>query len=90
MVVALTNVPTFSLQIATKQRADERTRTAYPCSLRVITQALQGVARGCKFRIFKPLPLLSFARCCNVLRSRWCQSGVKRTGDRLVGATLTR
>ena len=29
---------------AGKERANERTRTAYPCSLGVITQALQGVA----------------------------------------------
>src|SRR5215210_3919073 len=28
------------------RRADERTRTAYPCSLRVIHQALQGFALG--------------------------------------------
>jgi hypothetical protein len=27
-VAALLNVPTFSLQISTKKRADERTRTA--------------------------------------------------------------
>ena len=40
------------------------------CSLRVITQALQGVAQGCKCRIDKPVSFLSFARCCTVLRSR--------------------
>ena len=34
-------------------------------------------ARLCNSRISKPLPLLSFARCCTVLRSRWYQSGIK-------------
>jgi hypothetical protein len=46
------------------------------CSLRVIIHALQGVAHSCESRISKPLSLLRFARCCTVLRSRWCQSGV--------------
>ena len=36
------------------QRADERTRTADLISLRVIIQALQGCAGGCKCRISKP------------------------------------
>src|ERR671921_1457464 len=61
-----------------KRRADERTRTAYPCSLRVITQALQGCAQDCKCRISKPVTFLRLAECCTVLRSRWCQSGVRR------------
>jgi hypothetical protein len=60
------------------RRADERTRTAYPCSLRVITHALQGCAEACKCRISKRLSLLRFAPCCTVLRSRWYQSGVNR------------
>src|SRR5215216_7263507 len=60
------------------ERADERTRTAYPCSLRVITQALQGFAQGCKCRIYMQLSLLRFAECCTVLRSRWYQSGINR------------
>jgi arsenate reductase (thioredoxin) len=47
------------------------------CSLRVITQALQGCAGACKSRISKRLSLLRFARRCTVLRSRWCQSGDK-------------
>jgi hypothetical protein len=34
----------LSLRTLDKDRADERTRTAYSCSLRVITQALRGVA----------------------------------------------
>jgi hypothetical protein len=47
-------------------------------SLRVIIQALQGFAQGCKSPISKSLSFLCFARCCTVLRSRWCQSGIKR------------
>jgi hypothetical protein len=59
-----------------KQRADERTRTAYPCSLRVCGHGLQVFAGGCKSRISKRLSMLRLALCCTVLRSRWCQSGV--------------
>jgi hypothetical protein len=46
------------------------------CSLRVMPQALQALAQGCKPRISKPIPLPSLARRCTVLHSRWCQSGV--------------
>jgi hypothetical protein len=46
------------------------------CSLRVITQALQGCAVDCKCRIPRPDSLLRVAACCTVLRSRWCQSGI--------------
>src|SRR5215218_10813001 len=67
----------YSAYLWEKKRADERTRTAYPCSLRVITQALQGCAGGCKCRIYKRLSLLWLAGCCTVLRSRWYQSGIK-------------
>jgi len=42
----------------------------------MITQALQGFARGCKPRIPKRLSLLRVAACCTVLRSRWYQSGI--------------
>src|SRR5215217_7746661 len=56
-----------------KQRADERTRTADLISLRVITQALQGLAQECKSRISKRLSVLGVAECCTVLRSRWYQ-----------------
>jgi hypothetical protein len=61
------------------QRADELTRTAYPCSLRAIHQALQRFARACKFRISKRFYRLRFAGCCTVLRSRWYQSGINST-----------
>src|SRR5215211_3325767 len=57
-------------------RADERTRTADLISLRVIHQALQGLAQDCKSRISKRLSLLRVAACCTVLRSRWYQSGI--------------
>ena len=33
--------------------------------------------RGCKSRIFRRISLLRIAVHCTVLRSRWCQSGVK-------------
>jgi hypothetical protein len=66
----------YSAYLSRLKRADERTRTAYPCSLRVMHQALQGCAGDCKCRILKPVTFLRLAQCCTVLRSRWCQSGV--------------
>jgi hypothetical protein len=68
----------YSAYLCWVERAEERTRTAYPCSLRVITQALQVFAGGCKYRIDKPFSLLWLAPCCTVLRSRWYQSGINR------------
>ena len=53
------------------RRAD--LRTADLISLRVITQALQGLAETCKSRISKPVSILSVAECCTVLRSLWYQ-----------------
>src|SRR5215212_9462202 len=41
--------------------------------LRVITQALQGCAGGCKHRIFRGVSFPCLAACCTVLRSRWYQ-----------------
>jgi hypothetical protein len=35
------------------------------------------VARDCEFPLSKPFSLLSFASRCTVLRSRWCQGGVR-------------
>jgi hypothetical protein len=70
--------PRESEQRNGQRRADERARTAYPSSLRVITQALQGCAQDCKYPLSKGVPLLLLAESCTVLRSRWCQSGVKR------------
>jgi hypothetical protein len=60
----------FLRYLQEKKRADERTRTAYPCSLRVITQALQRFTQGCKSRISKPFSFLRLTACCTVLRSR--------------------
>src|SRR5215212_10241888 len=60
-----------------KNRADERTRTADLISLRVIGWAVQGCAGGYKYRIFRRLSLLGVALRYTVLRSRWCQSGIK-------------
>jgi integrase len=37
---------------------------------------LQGIAQACKSCISKPLSLLYLALGCNVLRSRWYQSGI--------------
>jgi hypothetical protein len=51
------------LQFRQKLRADERTRTAFLLQLRVIGQAFQGCAGGCKSRISKRLPLLRVAAC---------------------------
>jgi hypothetical protein len=59
-------------------RADERTRTADLLQVRVISQALQGLARGCKYGISKPVSFLRLTACCTVLRSRWYQCGIKR------------
>jgi hypothetical protein len=69
----------FSASLSRLGRADERTRTADLTSLRVIGQALQGFARGCKYRISRPVSFLRLALCCTVLRSRWCQCGVNVT-----------
>src|SRR5215210_8142375 len=60
------------------RRADDRTRTADLLQLRVIGQALQRCAGGCKCRISRRLSLLWVAACCTVLRSRWYQCGIKR------------
>src|SRR5829696_7998826 len=64
---------------AEKKRADERTRTA-DLSLRVIGQALQRFAGGCKCRISKGVSFPCLAAYCTVLRSRWYQIGI-RTSD---------
>src|SRR3712207_7735813 len=59
--------------------ADQRTRTADLSSLRVIHQALQEFAQVCKYPISKPVSFPWLALGCTVLRSRWCQSGVRRS-----------
>jgi hypothetical protein len=60
------------------EETDERTRTADLCSLRVITQALQGFAQPCKSRISKRVFFPCLPACCTVLRSRWYQNGINR------------
>ena len=53
--------------------------------LRVTSQVLQGLAGVCKSRISRLISFLWFALCCTVLRSRWCQSGVKMSLGAQVG-----
>ena|SRR5918993_2458543 len=67
----------FSALMRRRQRPDERTRTAHLLQLRVINKALQGCAGGCRCRIFRGIPFPWLAACCTVLRSGWCQGGVK-------------
>jgi hypothetical protein len=69
--------PFESWPLSGSERADERTRTADLPSLRVINHVLQGFARACNTRIDKRRTLLLLAVSCTVLRSRWCQSGVR-------------
>src|SRR5829696_4232866 len=61
--------PGFFLQIASRQRADERTRTAFLLQLRVCGQWLLSVAGVCEFGISKGFSILSIAHCCRVLRA---------------------
>src|SRR5215212_4212504 len=56
------------LQFRQKLRADERARTAYPCSLRVCGQALLGIAWVCKLCISKRFVVPRIAHYCRVLR----------------------
>jgi hypothetical protein len=55
------------------------------CSLRVSGQWLLGVAGACKYRIDRSISFLCLALCCTVLRSRWCQSGVRSSGADATG-----
>src|SRR5919107_6365824 len=66
----------YSAYLSLLWRADERTRTALLLQLRVFGRASQGLARGCKSRIFRRLSLLPVAAYCTVLRSRWRQNGI--------------
>jgi hypothetical protein len=71
--------PLWCCKSEAKGRVDERTRTADLVSLRVIGHALQGCAQACKCRISKRVFFPCLAACCTVLRSRWYQSGIKRS-----------
>jgi hypothetical protein len=72
---------TFYLQNGTFWRADERTRSAYPCSLRVCGQWLLSVAGVCKFRISKRFSVLSIARHCRALRQVRVKLGSRNVGQ---------
>jgi hypothetical protein len=56
------------------------------CSLRVIHQALQGLARDCKIRVFRALSLPCLAQRCTVLRSRWLYAPPEHLGHLPSGA----
>jgi hypothetical protein len=58
--------------------------------LRVIGQGLQEFARGCKFRIDKPVSLPCLAACCTVLRSRWYQDERQLQSDGRSNGTPSR
>src|SRR5215208_4914164 len=75
--------PVF-LQIASRQRADERTRTANPCSLRVITiqQRLPSAIFACSAFPLVRLYSLGLASICG----RPCTLG--RAADTLVDPSL--
>src|SRR5215204_4443525 len=70
------------------RRAD--LRTAFLLQLRVISHALQGVARGCNSRISKLFSLLRFAACSTVLRCRWYQIGIKPFEKQWSGVEIAR
>jgi hypothetical protein len=78
--------------LAHLSRKREPTRGLKPlaCSLRVITQALQGCAGVCNCRIFRGVSFPCLAACCTIIAfpvvSEWYQervfSGVRRLGKR--------
>src|SRR5829696_8507141 len=70
------------------RRAD--LRTAYPCSLRVIAQALQGCAGDCKCPIYRGVSLPCLAQCCTVLRSRRYQDERQLQSDSRSNGTHSR
>src|SRR5215207_5497327 len=58
------------------KRADERTRTA-DLLITSDTSGVAGVCTGLQIPLSRPVPVLCLAQRCTVLRSRWCQSGVR-------------
>jgi hypothetical protein len=56
-------------------KAEERTRTAF-LLITSDTSRVAGLARACKSRISRRIPLLWVAGRCTVLLSRWCQGSV--------------
>jgi hypothetical protein len=59
----------FSAYLSRLWRADERTRSADPCSLRMRGQTFLGIAGVCKSHIEKRLCVLCIAHYCRVLRA---------------------
>jgi hypothetical protein len=59
----------FLWDLQAKTTADERTRTAYPCSLRVCGQWLLGVAEVCNYRVDKRFSVPCIAHYCRPLRA---------------------
>jgi hypothetical protein len=48
------------------------------------------VAGGCKYPLSKGFPLLRLAESCTVLRSQWCQSGIKPFEKQWSGVEIAR
>src|SRR5215208_6820051 len=72
----------FLWDLQEKQESRQADSNRLPLlQLRVIGQALQKLARTCKYRISTRLSLLRVAACCTVLRSRWYQSGIRENVD---------
>jgi len=59
-----------------RTEADERTRTAF-LLITSDPSDVAGICTALQIRISRLVPFHWFALCCTVLRSRWCQSGVK-------------
>jgi hypothetical protein len=72
----------FPCKIATKKRADERTRTADLISLRVCGRAYLSIAGDCECRINRRFLVFLVARYCRGLRP------AKRGRDHLVQRNL--
>ncbi len=49
------------------------------CSSRVIIQVLRRIARSCVSPIPRPVTFRRFAPCCTVFRSKWYQSGTRKS-----------
>src|SRR5215208_2974708 len=76
-----TNIVVFSFlrDLQENQRADERTRTAYPCSLRVRFKEFAGVHCGSQTRINKEISHRTHAAELSRISLHWCTTGVPTT-----------
>jgi hypothetical protein len=71
------NQPLHTVRVFDLSTSRSESRRADSNSLTLLITSVQSVvAEGCKSRISKRLSSLRVARCCTVLRSRWCQCGV--------------